>query len=209
MQIVVAAVLLAACGPPESSGRTGAAAPPRVATAPVRASPDTASRHLSLTRFAPGDGEGVPEGLSGFCQSLRNAPGPGPAWFDTTTAQRMPGALLRTDIESHLDAPLRCIVRNQREWDAIRPLTSIHPDSVFPAPAPDFRREMLVVAAMGSRPTILYDIVVNGTWLRGDTLVVTVTSASPQGDVVGDMGTNPVVVARVPRARTVLFLERE
>ena len=80
---------------------------------------------------------------------------------------------------------------------------------MFPAPAPDFRREMLVVAAMGSRPTILYDIVVNGTWLRGDTLVVAVAGSTPQdGDAVGDMGTAPAVVARVPRARTVFFFER-
>jgi hypothetical protein len=111
------------------------------------------------------------------------------------------------DIESYVKAPLRCIVGSEREWDAVRPLTSIHPDSSFTAPAPDFDREMLVVAAMGARPTPNYDIAVDGTWLRGDTLVVELRNTEPVGEIQENFGTSPVVVVKVPRASTVYFLE--
>jgi hypothetical protein len=197
-RLAMAAALLAGCGAHEKGGGAEVQAPARVA-----------SREVLVTRFAPGQAaDSVAAPFRGFCQPARGAPGIEPVRFDTVAAPRAPRALMRQDRESSLGAPLRCVVRSQREWDAIRPLTSIYPDSMFPAPAPDFSREMLVVAALGKRPTYSYEVWIDGSWMRADTLVVAVRELTPAGDTDGDMGTAPAAVSRVPRARVVFFLER-
>ena len=197
-RLTMAAALLAGCGAHEEGEDTEVQAPPRAV-----------SREVLVTRFAPQAAvDSVPAPLRGFCQPTRGAPGIEPTRFDTVAAPRSPRALQRRDRESSLGTPLRCIVRDQREWDAIRPLTSIYPDSMFTAPGPDFRNEMLVVAALGRRSTYSYEVWIDGTWMRADTLVVAVREITPPSDIDGDMVTTPVVVTRVPRARVVFFLER-
>ena len=66
----------------------------------------------------------------------------------------------------------------------------------------------MMATALGQRSTYSYEVWIDGTWMRADTLVVAVREITPPSDIDGDMVTTPVVVTRVPRARVVFFLER-
>ncbi|HEU4561383.1 MAG TPA: protease complex subunit PrcB family protein, partial [Longimicrobium sp.] len=154
-----------------------------------------------VIRFAPAaGGAGVPARISSFCQPAEPAKSTPPVRVDTADFARAPRALMRLSIESYFETAVRCVVRNQVEWDRVRPLTSNRPDSSFPhAPAVDFGREMLIVAGAGARPSFFYEIQIDGTWVRGDTLVASVTTISPVGETALDVGTSPAVVVKVPR----------
>jgi PrcB C-terminal len=98
--------------------------------------------------------------------------------------------------------PARVLVKTQAQlldlWNAIyqpNPL-SLPP----PLPAIDFDREMLIVAAMGSRPTGGYVITIEGVFESSRGLTVRVRSISPApGCGVTLALTQPVDIARVPR----------
>jgi hypothetical protein len=199
MSVVLMAAL---CG----CGGRGDSAPP------VRAEQDApeAEAPARVVRFAPGTGsDSIPAELAAFChQDPPTAPDPA-VRLDTLSFARAPRALMRYDIESHLSLPLRCIVRTRRQWDLIRPLTAIRADRHFPMePSVDFGKDMLVVAAQGYRPTFSYGIRFEGSWMRGDTLLVAVRGLEPSGGTGLDHGGAPTVVIKVPRARAVFFLER-
>src|SRR4051812_5321111 len=155
--LALAAAVLAGCGAQDDDGGAPEAEPP----APAR-----------IVRFAPtAYADSVPVALAAFCQQALPSPAGPPVQVDTLAFGPAPRTMMRIERESHLDLPLRCVVRTRREWDVVRPLTSIYADGELPpAPSVDFGREMLVVAAMGFRPTYSYDIWADGSWMRGDTL---------------------------------------
>jgi hypothetical protein len=72
-----------------------------------------------------------------------------------------------------------------------------------PAPDPprvEFEREMLIVVALGERPTGGYGIVVDSAETRPDGLFVTVRTIAPgKGCMLTQALTQPVDIARVPR----------
>ena len=78
-----------------------------------------------------------------------------------------------------------------------------------PLPKVDFRRERVIVAALGGRATGGYGIELAGANLQGDEIVVDVVSTSPGGNcVVTEALTAPVDIARIPRGGAVRFAER-
>jgi hypothetical protein len=200
-ECLLIAAALSGCG-----GRGDAA--PRTPAQQEMPEPEPPAR---IVRFAPGTGfDSIPAELAAFCHQDPPAARDSAVRLDTLSFDRAPRTLMRYDIESYLSLPLRCVVRTQRQWDVIRPLTAIHDDREFPmAPSVDFGKEMLVVAALGVRPTFSYGIRFEGSWLRGDTLVVAVRGMEPSGDSDMDHGVNPVVVIKVPRVSgPVFFIER-
>jgi hypothetical protein len=94
----------------------------------------------------------------------------------------------------------RLIVRDATMWKQVWDRIS---GSMTPAPDPpqvDFAREMLIVAALGERPTGGYGIVVDSVETGPDGFLVTVRTIAPgKGCVLTQALTQPVDIARVPR----------
>jgi len=78
-------------------------------------------------------------------------------------------------------------------------------------PEIDFSREMVVVVAMGQRPTLGYNIVVDRAHEIDDQLEVVVISTSPGHNcILGQMVTAPLEIAVLPRTEvSVVFKETE
>jgi hypothetical protein len=78
-------------------------------------------------------------------------------------------------------------------------------------PAVDFASTLVVVAAMGARPTTGHTILIEGVYEDGQRLFVTVHERTPHPScVVGQAITAPVTAVAVPRLPDeVMFVERE
>ncbi|HWH53346.1 MAG TPA: protease complex subunit PrcB family protein [Gemmatimonadaceae bacterium] len=102
------------------------------------------------------------------------------------------------------------VVRDSATWRQL--WTELTRPFVPPPPLPtiDFAREMIVVAALGSRPTAGYDIVIEGAARDSTGLEVAVRRTSPgAGCPVLAVVTQPVDLARVPTLAVVTrFRER-
>ena len=110
-----------------------------------------------------------------------------------------------------LDERAREVVRTRRVWeDAWRTLHEGR-SSTPERPEVDFGSSMVVVAAMGSRPTGGYDIEVESVHREGETLYVVVRETSPgEGCGVTQAFTAPTTAVRVPRVPgDVHFVEKE
>ena len=119
---------------------------------------------------------------------------------DGTGGQPPPEALL-SESHSGLAAARREVVRDAASWERL--WAEIHKDR-SPAPAPpavDFARDMLVVAALGTRPSGGFAVAVTSVVARGDRLDVTVLESCPARDAMVTMAvTQPLQVVRVARA---------
>jgi hypothetical protein len=104
----------------------------------------------------------------------------------------------------------RLVVRDEPAWRQI--WTSIWRDVSEPPPLPqiDFTNEMVIVAALGERPTGGYAILVDGATRTADGLSIRVRAISPgPGCLTTQALTQAVDVARLPRlAGRVTFEER-
>jgi hypothetical protein len=91
----------------------------------------------------------------------------------------------------------RLLIHDADAWE--QHWTQIVGDGM-PAPAVDFSREMIVLAAMGMRSSSGYDITVEGVFEHADGLYIQVRESSPgQGCGVFTIITAPVVALAVPR----------
>ena len=79
-----------------------------------------------------------------------------------------------------------------------------------PLPEIDFSREMLVVVALGGRPSSGYAIVVDGAYEQDNRLEIVVRSVSVKGCAALAVMTAPVDIVRLPKTeRAVVFRETE
>jgi PrcB C-terminal len=101
---------------------------------------------------------------------------------------------------SGLRMPSRTVVRTLTEWVATWAAIHQPRQPVPPLPAIDFTQEMILVVALGERPTGGYSIFVDQVFEADDRGIdVVVRSLRPAfGCVVTDAVTQPVDVARVP-----------
>ena len=109
---------------------------------------------------------------------------------------------------------LRLVIRDRDEWrDVWKALNEpVMPSLPMPRlPEIDFSREMVVVVAMGQRPTLGYNIVVDRAHEIDDQLEVVVISTSPGHNcILGQMVTAPLEIAVLPRTEvSVVFKETE
>jgi len=91
----------------------------------------------------------------------------------------------------------RLVVRDEATWQSV--WTSIS-GSVTPPPTVDFTKEMLIVAALGSRSTGGYSIVVDSALMTSKELIVWVGTSSPGPKCLTTQAfTSPVDIARIQR----------
>ena len=110
------------------------------------------------------------------------------------------------------DEPLREVVRSDEEWRALWARLATGRIPRPEAPPIDFSEQVVVVAAMGSRPTGGYAIRIDRASYAGDTLWIEVTSVSPgAGCVTTQALSAPVAAGAVERRGEISarFLDRE
>jgi protease stability complex PrcB-like protein len=100
---------------------------------------------------------------------------------------------------SAIESPQQLVLRDAAavaQWWAAAWRTMSQPPTM---PQIDFMREMVVVAALGSKPTSGYDVVIESATLERNGIVVVVRTASPPGSaVLLPVVTHPVDIARLP-----------
>jgi hypothetical protein len=113
---------------------------------------------------------------------------------------------------SGLDDPLRVMIRDRKAWREM--WERIHRRG--PSPEPElpeinFSKEMLVVVALGSRPTGGYAIFIEGVYERDGRLEVKVSSQSAgKNCMVTQSVTQPIDIVRIPKADIPMaFLENQ
>jgi protease stability complex PrcB-like protein len=112
---------------------------------------------------------------------------------------------------SGLEKPARFVVRDAAAWQTIWNHIYLRQSPVPPLPSVDFSRDMIVVVALGARPTGGYGILIDGaSESANDAVEVIVDSSSPASScVLTEALTQPVDIARVPlRDGAVTFVER-
>lgn len=111
---------------------------------------------------------------------------------------------------SGLTDSVRAVVRDSADWSAVwRGITRpFYPPP--PLPQVDFARDMVVVTALGARPTGGYDIVIEGARQDSASIEIALRTSSPApGCPVSAAMTQPVDVATIPASpRPVRFRER-
>jgi PrcB C-terminal len=131
------------------------------------------------------------------CGSAPSAPGaPG----EVLAVVRLRPEPFSFSYTSGLTQPRQMLVRSATEWrqvwDAIWREHSPKP----PLPEIDFAREMVVVAALGERPTGGYSVFIEAASAGPDGIALRIRSVSPaSGCGVTLAQTQPVDVARIPR----------
>lgn len=112
---------------------------------------------------------------------------------------------------SGIDDRRRQVIREPGTWADVWQQLHEGRSPVPERPAVDFHDSMVILAAMGSRPTGGYGIAVESVLRDGATVYVVVVEASP-GDscVVTHAFTRPASAVRLPRVRgEVHFVEKE
>ena len=105
-----------------------------------------------------------------------------------------------TTFHSGISEKRREIVRDQAGWTRLWAEIHAGQTPAEPAPAVDFSQHMLIVAALGTRPTGGFAVKVRGVATRGDLLEVAVLeTCPPPGAMVTTALTQPVEVVRVPK----------
>jgi hypothetical protein len=177
-------------------------------SAQTRGSHPPAPAPARATRFAPDSARsGLPAELAAFCQLARRDSADETTPVDTLAMPRSPRSLVGLDVESLAMRPLRCVVRGAAEWKVVRSGV-LRGSPRFDRPV-DFRREMRVVGSAGTSQPMFSQLWIDGTWSRGDTLVVAVRHLVPGGSGTDSDDGSPVAVVVVPRVSgPVFFVER-
>jgi hypothetical protein len=128
-------------------------------------------------------------------------------------ASRIPEDQLETLVDegtSGVDARRRSVIRSDAEWAAFWSQVYSRQSPTPPRPAVDFAESIVIVAAMGTRPSGGYAIELEAIGKVGTDYHVIVRETSPGRNCATTSAlTQPVVAARVARTDgKVSFLER-
>jgi hypothetical protein len=104
----------------------------------------------------------------------------------------------------------RIVVRDAAAWAALWPRLVGNQTPVPPVPAVDFSRSMIILAAMGTKPSSGYAITIDAVFQSGGTTYAGVRETSPADDcLVLTVITSPIDAVLVPRSDApVIFRER-
>lgn len=104
----------------------------------------------------------------------------------------------------------RVVVRTDEEWTRVWERITHRVSPPVPRPAVDFSQEMVVVVAMGGRPTGGYAIAVEGVFEAEGRLYAAVLEKSPGAACILTQAlTQPIDVVRIPRRDGIVsFVER-
>lgn len=154
----------------------------------------------TLAPFSPDGPQGG--GTTGFCRT----------GSDTTTLQAVHvatrdwGRVNARNVfhaqSSSVAVPVRCVIRSEEQLRQFFSRVTGRPRTALETV--DFGREMVVVATSGTRPNQSYDIRIEGVWLRGDSLAVSVRRQFLQ-DAVGELSVTPLDAVVVPRTTGPVF----
>ncbi len=120
---------------------------------------------------------------------------------ESVPVERLGGGEHAFSTFSGLSDSTRLVVRDSSVWRQL--WNAINRPFVPPPPLPpiDFAREMIIVAALGARPTAGYDIVIESAVRDSSGVEVDVRRSTPAvGCPVSAVMTQPVDLARVPIA---------
>jgi hypothetical protein len=111
------------------------------------------------------------------------------------------------------DKPLRLVIKSREEFsDFWKRLTSPVPPGGWAPPLPeiDFSKEMIVVSAMGSRPSTGYSIFIDGVCEANGQVEVFVSSVEGSCGVEMGIVTTPADAVRLPRSDSpIVFRETQ
>lgn len=136
------------------------------------------------------------------------------AQYDTTRevvpVTRLRGGPTAYTAYSGLTDSVREVVRDSAEWNALWQTITRPFYPPPPLPQVNFDRDMVVVAALGARPSAGYDIVIEGARQDTSSIEVALRTSSPApGCPVTAAMTQPVDIATIPASpRPVRFRER-
>jgi hypothetical protein len=124
------------------------------------------------------------------------------------------GRLPRRCLTCRSKKKLRLVIRDRDEWRDVWKALNDREIPTLPIPRLpeiDFSREMVVVVAMGQRPTLGYNIVVESAHEIDGQLEIVVIGTSPGHNcILGQMVTAPLDIALLPRTElSVAFKETE
>lgn len=110
---------------------------------------------------------------------------------------------------SGMATPQRLVIRSDTEWQAVWAELARGQTPVPAVPTVDFTRDMLIVAALGAKPTGGYGITIEYAYARSNAIGVSVRSTSPGASCVTIQAlTQPVDIVRMSRDdRSVQFSE--
>jgi len=138
-------------------------------------------------------------------------PTPTPQLGDTTRAavRAAPPTQLARATQTGYDAPAELAIRDATPWDDA--WRRLHPGDAPPAPAVDFGREMVVVVALGQRPTGGVDVAIDSAVVAPDDgATVHYTVREPgAGCMAAQVITTPATAARVARAAGTVTFRRQ
>ena len=121
------------------------------------------------------------------------------------SAEPLPVTRLRTEpfsftYASGLTEPQRLLIRDQASWQQAWAAIWTRHSSQPAMPDVDFTREMIVLAALGERPTGGYGIFIDSAAAGSGRVTLRIRSVSPaNGCGVTTALTQPVDIARLPR----------
>jgi hypothetical protein len=143
----------------------------------------------------------IPEAIASFCRPPREAQAdPLPAGAVELPVRRVNGG------DSELHSAMDCVVRTPAEWVALVSTAHMYD---LPGVGPiRFDREVVLVAALGDRPSSGYSIDIDSVVVSGGTVVAVVHSSSAGGAQLAAL-TAPFTAVAVPApADSVVFLRR-
>jgi hypothetical protein len=101
--------------------------------------------------------------------------------------------------QSGMATPQRLVIRDPASWATVWPQIVGPHRPILPVPPVDFTRDVVVIAAMGTRPTGSYSIDVEDVRLYPDEASISVREQSPGARcIVTDVVTAPIAVVLVP-----------
>jgi hypothetical protein len=108
---------------------------------------------------------------------------------------------------SGYDQPVTFVVRDRATWESTWNQMHRRQSPIPPLPDADFSAEMIAVAALGSKPTSGYDLVLTTASESGQTVTIDVATRTPAPQcALLPVVTSPVDLARLPkREGSVLF----
>lgn len=102
---------------------------------------------------------------------------------------------------SALEDSARIVVRTSAEWTTLWNRIVANHAPKPPVPAIDFEKEMLLVAAMGTRPTGGHAIEIEAVDRDGSSITASVRTRSPGKNCMTTQAlTAPVAIVRIPRS---------
>ena len=134
----------------------------------------------------------------------------------TAMAPLRPGPRTSFTLGSGIWDQLRVVIRDRDAWLDVwkrihRPDPNRGPYPEPPAlPEIDFSRDMIVVAAMGARPSSGYAIIIDAAYERNDQLEIVVRSVENRNCLAYAFMTAPVDIVRLPKTEhSVVFRKIE